>query len=645
MMASLSFALLRSLAARMVCTRRLAPETPFRPTHRQRIARRSATRTHCVTVTSTRDSFILGINAYHGDVSAVVLKNGQLIAALEEERFRRVKHCAGFPTLAIKECLGIAGISGSDIEHIAVSRDPKANLVRKGLYAVSQRPDLGLIRDRLKNAKKVRELRAPLANVLGVPFDDLPRLHYVEHHPAHLASAFFVSPFDNAAICAIDGFGDFVSTSTAVGKGNRLELLDRVYFPHSLGILYTAITQYLGFWGYGDEFKVMGLAPYGRPTRVDELRELVRLKEDGSFELDLRYFRHWSDGVEMEWDDGYPSLGRVFSDELATLLGPGRRKEEPVRAEHEDMARSLQTVFEEAAFHVLNALYDRTQNPRLCLAGGCAMNSVANGKIREHTRFRDLYIQPAAGDNGTALGAAYYVWNQVLNNGREFVMEHGYWGTQYPVADVSSLAEAQQGEEWQYASRTYADEGELCRATARLIADGNVVGWFQGRMEWGARALGNRSILADPRRVDMRDLINTKIKFREKFRPFAPSILEEALDEYFVNAAPDPFMQQVYPVREEKRDVLPAITHVDGSGRLQTVSTRTNPRYYRLISEFAKLSGVPVLLNTSFNENEPIVDTPEQAMDCFLRTRMDAIVVGNTIVSRQVASKRTTSVV
>lgn len=594
---------------------------------------------------SARESFILGINAYHGDVSAVLLKNGQLVAALEEERFRRIKHCAGFPFRAIEECLRIGGIRGADLDHVAVSRDPKANLVRKGLFAISRRPELGLIRDRLKNAKKVRELRGPLARALAVRPDDLPKVHYVEHHPAHLASAFFVSPFQDAAVCAIDGFGDFVSTSTAVGRANLLEVLNRVYFPHSLGLLYTAITQYLGFWGYGDEFKVMGLAPYGKPTRVQEIRELVSLKEDGTFELNLRYFKHWNTGVDMEWDDGYPSLGRVYSDELPILLGPAREQERAVGAEHENIARSLQAVFEECAFHVLNALWERTRSPRLCLAGGCAMNSVANGKIRQNTPFRELYIQPASGDNGTALGAAYFVWNQILQQGRTFVMDHGYWGTEYPTGDVSSLLPSEREGEWKYTSRTFEDETQLCRATAQLIANGNVVGWFQGRMEWGARALGNRSILADPRRADMRDLINTKIKFREKFRPFAPSVLEEALNEYFVNAAPDPFMQQVYPVQEAKRSLLPAITHVDGSGRLQTVNERANPRYYRLISEFAKLSGVPVLLNTSFNENEPIVDTPAQAMDCFLRTRMDAIVIGNIIVRRQPAPRPLESLV
>jgi carbamoyltransferase len=579
--------------------------------------------------------YILGINAYHGDVSAVLLWEGDLVAALEEERFRRVKHWAGFPTLAIQRCLEIAGIAGKQVAHVAISRDPKANLLKKGIFALTKRPDIGLILDRARNARKVRDLRQPLAAALGVHADALSTVHHVEHHPAHLASAFFVSPFEDAAVCAIDGFGDFVSTSMAVGHGNQMRVLERVHFPHSLGMLYTAVTQHLGFLAYGDEFKVMGLAPYGKPSYVNTLRKLVTLRDRGTFELNLDYFRHWSDGVQMEWDEGYPTLGRVYSSKLVQLLGPARRNDEPIGPHHEDVARSLQVVYEECAFHVLNGLWDRTKNTRLCLAGGCAMNSVANGKVRVNTPFTDVYVQPASGDNGTALGAAYHVWNQVLKKPRSFVMRHAYWGTAYPRVDPASVLEAREDGQWEYHSTAFPNEQELCDAAAKLIAEGKVVGWFQGRMEWGARALGNRSILADPRRADMRDLINSKIKFREKFRPFAPSILEEALHEYFVDAAPDPFMQQVYPVRPEKQAVLPAITHVDGTGRLQTVSEQTNPRYYRLISAFAHLTGVPVVLNTSFNENEPIVDTPEQALDCFLRTRMDVIVINDTITVRK----------
>ena len=578
--------------------------------------------------------YVLGINAYHADGSAVLVRDGELVAAVEEERFRRIKHWAGFPTEAIRKCLEIGGISGADVSHVGVSRDPKANLLRKAAFAVTNRMSVTNIVNRTRNLRKVHDVSDPLSEALGVPAESLPKVHFVEHHPSHLASAFFVSPFDDAAICAIDGFGDYLSTSMAIGKGNKLDVLGRVSYPHSLGVFYTAVTQFLGFPNYGDEFKVMGLAPYGVPDHVAELRKLVTLKPKGMFELNRPYFRHWDEGVEMEWDGGSPTIGRLYTPELERLLGSARAKDEPLSSYHENLARSLQAVYEECAYHVLNGLWERTKNPRLCMAGGCAMNSVANGKIRSSTPFTDVYVQPAASDNGTALGAAYYVWNQILEKPRGFVMEHGYWGTEYPDADVSHLVEARDDPQWTYSVARHSDEDSLCKATAQLIADGNVVGWYQGRMEWGARALGNRSILADARRGDMRDVINLKIKFREKFRPFAPSILESAMDDYFDGAAPDPFMQQVYPVRPEKRVILPAITHVDGSGRLQTVSPRTNPRYHRLISEFAALTGVPVVLNTSFNENEPIVDTPEQALDCFLRTRMDAIVVNNTIIQR-----------
>ena len=577
---------------------------------------------------------ILGINVFHADVSAVLVRDGELVAALEEERFRRIKHYAGFPELAIRQCLEIGGIAGGDVNAIAVSRNPHANVLRKMTYVLGRRPGREFLQDRIGNLRKLRDLKGPLAAALSVPIEKLPKIHYIEHHPAHLASAFFVSPFEEAAVCAIDGFGDFVSTSLAYGKDSRLKILEKICFPHSLGMLYTAITQYLGFTGFGDEFKVMGLAPYGKPGFTVELNQLVRLTANGLFELNLNYFRHWSEGVEMEWEEGYPTMGKVYSVELERLLGPARHPDEPLSQRHEDIANSLQAVYETCAFHVLNGLWERTKSERLCLAGGCAMNSVANGKIRTRTPFKEIYVQPAASDNGTALGAAYFVWNQSLGKPRAFVMNHALWGTIYKDADLSSLLSAKTAKDKDLQLFRFETAEETCAASARLLADGHVIGWFQGRMEWGARALGNRSILADPRRADMRDLINTKIKFREKFRPFAPSIAEEAVDDYFVDPAPDPFMQQVYPVREEKRAELPAITHVDGTGRLQTVNEKQNPLYYLLIREFEKLTGVPVLLNTSFNENEPIVDTPEQALACFLRTKMDALVIGNTMVLR-----------
>ena len=589
-------------------------------------------------MTSHRPIYILGINAYHGDVSAVLIRDGILIAAVEEERFRRIKHCAGFPTLAIRSVLDQGGIRGADIDHVAVSRDPRAHLLRKAWYTLRRRPNIALVRDRLRNRRRVGDLRGPLAAALAVGDDALPAVHHVEHHPAHLASTFFVSPFRDAACCAIDGFGDFVSTSFALGSDTHIDVLDHVFFPHSLGILYTAVTQHLGFPSFGDEFKVMGLAPYGQPAMVAEIRRLIHLRPAGKFELDLRYFRHWSDGVAMEWEDGAPTLGPVYTAALDELLGPARQPGDPLTARHEDIARSLQAVYEESAMHVLHGLWERTHNPRLCMAGGCAMNSVANGKIRAQTPFREVYIQPASGDNGTALGAAYHVWHEVLHGARGFVMDHGYWGPAHSPDDIAVVLAAHVGDTNGLLIERLASVDQAAALAARLIADGLIVGWYQGRMEWGARALGNRSIVADPRRSDIRDVINAKIKFREKFRPFAPSVAVEALDDYFVGAVPDPFMVQVYPVREEMRGVVPAVTHVDGSGRLQTVSADANPPYYRLIREFEALTGVPMVLNTSFNENEPIVDTPAQALACFLRTAMDAIVLGTVVIRRASAA-------
>lgn len=580
----------------------------------------------------------MGINAYHGDVSAILVRSGEIVSAVEEERFRRVKHWAGFPSDSIRTCLEMAGVTPREVDHFAISRNPRANLLRKAIFTLSKRPSLDLVWDRIRNVSRVRDVANRLSEELGVKSADVRRkMHWVEHHPAHLASTFFVSPFDEAAVCAIDGFGDFVSTSMAVGRGRTLRVIKRTYFPHSLGILYLAITQYLGFVKYGDEYKVMGLAPYGEPEYVDLLRRLIHLESGGDFELDLSYFRHHTDGVSMTWDDGEPTMGRVYTSRLEQLLGPARKHDEPLEARHEAIAASLQILFEEAAFHILNDLYERTGLSQLCLAGGCAMNSVMNGKIRERTPFKEIYIQPAAADNGTALGAAFYVWHQVLGNTRRFYMEQAYWGPAFSDDEIGVELKAKgYALEEQGCQVKKIDDGEqLCRWTAERIADGKIVGWFQGRMEWGARALGNRSILADPRRHDMREIINTKIKLREKFRPFAPSILEESLHDYFVGAVPDPFMMQVYPVQPEKRAVIPAVTHVDGSGRLQTVNRQANPLYWGLLRAFEKQTGIPVILNTSFNENEPIVLRPAEALDCFLRTKMDVLVMGKYVLEKE----------
>jgi len=588
---------------------------------------------------------ILGVNAFHGDSSAVLLKDGAFHAGIEEERLNRVKHWAGFPARAIETVLAMGRITLADVAHVAVSRDPKAHLFEKALFAFKHRPGLDAIRSRLQNHGRIGGLRELLAAKSGPERPFRGTIHNVEHHRAHLASAFYCSPFEEAACLTIDGFGDFLSSMSAIGRGTRLEILDDVMFPHSLGIFYTAVTQFLGFPKYGDEYKVMGLAPYGRPSFLPRMREIVRLCDAGRFETDLDYFRHASEGVTMSWQGGEPTLGPLWSSRFTEAFGPAREPGGPITERDHDLAASLQAMYEEAFFHRLGWLQERTRLKALCLAGGCAMNSVANGKIFSRTGFTDVFIQSAAGDAGTALGAAQYVWHGELGRPRHFVMEHSYWGPEFAPADIGHAIRSlipdfrpEPGGASQRCRdleiRQMADEASLVREIAAALASGEIVGWFQGRTEWGPRALGNRSILADPRRAEMKDVLNARIKRREPFRPFAPSILEERVADYFEECYPDPFMIKVYPVRASKRAEIPAVTHVDGSGRLQTVSRAQNPRYWALIKAFEDATGVPVLLNTSFNENEPIVNTPTEALDCFLRTRMDRLVLGDWVIGR-----------
>jgi carbamoyltransferase len=589
---------------------------------------------------------ILGINAFHADAAAAALRDGRLVAGVEEERFRRCKHWAGLPEHAIRWCseeLNGPQASLAEFAALAVSRRPHAYLWRKALLALSHPRSLRRAAGRARNLAAVGRL----AERLQARFPGrIPTVHAVEHHLAHVASAFFCSPFEEAMCLTVDGFGDFVSTMLAVGRGNRVQVLERVHFPHSLGLFYTALTQHLGFGGFGDEYKVMGLAAYGEPRYAAALRAVVPSRPDGTFRLDLRCFRHLREGVDMTWDDGAPLLGRVFTPALEAAIGPARRPDEELEQRHRDLAASLQQVYEERFFSLVRALSRRTGLRRLTLAGGCAMNSVANGKLLA-ADVDDIYIQAAAGDAGTSLGAALWVQHAVLDRPREFVMEHCYWGPEYDLAATrAALARALPGTHGRDGTAgglrvETLPEQRLIEETAAALATGDVVGWYQGRSEWGPRALGNRSILADPRRADMKELLNAKIKRRELFRPFAPSILEERVGEWFTIDYPDPFMIKVYPIRPEKRFLIPAVTHVDGTGRLQTVSRRTNPRYWRLIEAFARRTGVPLLLNTSFNENEPIVNRPEEAIDCFLRTRMDRLVLGDVVLTREPAPRTT----
>ncbi len=581
-------------------------------------------------------SYILGINSFHGDASACILKDGVLIAAAEEERFLRVKHWAGFPKESISYCLNEAGVSLSEVNAVAINSDPKANYFRKIIHVLRYRVDFALVKDRLLNS----EARKTVAQSLEESFPDqrfCGKIRHINHHMAHLASAFYVSPYKESAVVSIDGFGDFSSGCWGVGNGSNIVLGGSVYYPHSLGAFYQAITQLIGFPNYGDEYKVMGLAPYGKPKYLDKMREIVLLQEDGSYKLDLKYFIFHKEKVAYEWNNGSPSVGKLFSDALEDLLGKARQKNDDLTQFHKDIAASAQAMFEVALFHMLNKLSEKTGLDSICLAGGCGNNSVANGKIRANTKFKNVYIAASAGDAGGAIGAAYALYHE--DNERDVTktaMEHAYLGPSYTNEQIAELIEMQSKNlpKGEFSIIKTDSLDDLTKRTATAIAEGKVIGWFQGRMEWGPRALGNRSILGDPRRTDMKEILNVKIKRRESFRPFAPSILRECVSGWFEEDDEVPFMMKVFPVKVEKRREIPAVTHLDGSGRLQTVYKKTNPRYHALISEFYSMTGVPILLNTSFNENEPVVCAPVEALDCFLRTKMDVVVLNDYFIFR-----------
>lgn len=470
-----------------------------------------------------------------------------------------------------------------------------------------------------------------LANALEVDRRRLTaRFHNVEHHRAHLASAFFCSPFEDATAVSLDGMGDFTSGMWASGAGSRLDVHGRVTAPHSLGVFYTAFTQFLGMRNYGDEYKLMGLAAYGEPRFAPEVRKIVRSTPDG-YRLDLAYFVHHRLGgaLRTAWGEGSPVLDRLWSDRIIEVFGPAREPRGEITARDRDLAASVQLVLEEVELALLRRIHARHPNPRLVMAGGVALNCTVNGMIRSETPFEELWIQPAANDSGTSLGAALWVQHQLLGEPRGWRMTHVAYG---PVSggDDIDRAVAAAG----LVSERHEDEAWLCDVVAGRIADGAVVGWYQGRSELGPRALGQRSILCDPRRPDMKDLLNARIKHREPFRPFAPAILAERTAHWFEQDYPSPFMLMTYRIHPEQQPRVPAVTHEDGTGRLQTVDADVHPRYHRLIAAFERQTGVPILLNTSFNENEPIVNTAEEAIDCFLRTRMDVLVLDDRVIER-----------
>ncbi|MEE2931268.1 MAG: carbamoyltransferase C-terminal domain-containing protein [Bacteroidota bacterium] len=573
--------------------------------------------------------YILGLNIYHGDSSACIIKDGEVIVASEEERFRRIKHWAGFPSESIRFCLQDVNISISEIDHITVSRDTKANFFKKIKYVLTNGWAFKNLINRFINSKKITSIQKELEQEFNVSLSSLKlKIHEIEHHRSHLASAFFASSFSESALLSIDGFGDFTSTMMAVGKKNKINVIESLNFPHSLGIFYTAATQFLGFLKYGDEYKVMGLAPYGKPIYKKQFASMIRLLNNGFFKLNTKYFQHAKSGVDMSFNNQEPHIDVLFTSLWSDLFGEKRSTDENINQFHMDFASSVQAVTEEVIFHIVNHLHKKTGLKNLCLAGGVAQNSVANGKILLKTPFKQIYIPSAGHDAGTSIGSAYYLYNHIFGNARGSEVKHAYFGAKPTSQDIMACIE-------EYSlNYIHLKDEDLFKEIVKNLINGGVVGWFQGRAEFGPRALGHRSILADPRRKDAKSLINKKIKMRENFRPFAPSILKEYVSDYFESSDNTPFMEKVFKIKEDKRSQIPAVTHVDGTGRLQTVDFESSPRYYALIDAFRKKTGIPILLNTSFNENEPIVNSVDDAVKCFLRTKMDILVLSNIIITR-----------
>lgn len=575
---------------------------------------------------------ILGINALHPDSSACLVVDGKLVGAVAEERLGdRNKHTMAFPDNAIRWVLEDAGLRLRDVTHVAIARQPDANFAAKARYLLFN-PSVAA-KAAIKFVSRHRGTTIAL-DQLAILCDEDPskvnfKVYMVEHHLAHIASAYYLSPFEQVtAGFSYDGSGDFASAMAARCEGTTIEVLDKVTVPNSLGHFYTAMCQFIGFDLFGEEYKVMGLAPYGEDRFSEEMAQIVRLDATDWFRLDPKYFTISRGLDEAEFtDDRQMRLGRIFSDEVVRLLGEPRGRTSPITQREKDVARSTQRRFEQASAHCLETLSRHVPLDRLAMAGGCALNGVVNARIYRDFPVDQMYLQSAASDDGTALGAAYHCWHMGLGRSERFEMRHAFWGPEYPDYRILQAIEAS-GRDYHVAG----SEEELISLTADHIADGAVLGWYQGRSEWGPRALGNRSILANPAIRDMKDIINVKIKKRESFRPFAPSVLREEVTRFFEQDIESPFMMHVVSFKPEWREVFPAVVHVDGTGRLQTVDEDNNPRYYRLIKALKKRTGYGIVLNTSFNENEPVVDTPEQAIACFERTDMDVLVLGRYLL-------------
>jgi carbamoyltransferase len=567
---------------------------------------------------------ILGLSSYSHEASAALIVDGQLVSFVEEERINREKHTWKFPKNAITACLKEAKLSIRDIDHFTFFWVPSKELTGNLLHFAKFFPEsINLFKASsgsddltfLTRLNLMRNIGRTLKNEFGL--SQIPHVHYIEHHLSHAASAFFVSPYQDAAILTMDGRGESTSTFLAVGHQNKIERIKEIKVPHSWGHLYAAVTDHLGFKPFFDEWKVMGMSAYGKNTYVKDFQDVVSLLSDGTYRLNLEYFKFHTHG-QSQW----------VSDLFIKKFGPKRKYQDPYEPRHYDIAYGLQKIVENAGVNLAKHLYEITQLPNLCMTGGVVLNCLMNKRIVEETQFKEFFFQPIANDAGTSLGSALYFHHQILNQPRKFIFDSVYWGPQYSPAEIEDVLIKMRVK--------YKRCDNIARETAPHIAQGKIVGWFQGRMEAGPRALGNRSIVVTPVNSAMKDKLNERVKKREHFRPFAPSVLEEKASEYFnmPKGQLSPYMILVADVKEYKKNVIPAVTHADGTSRVHTVNRNTNPRYWELISEFEKITGVAVIINTSFNENEPIVCTPQDAVSCFLRTEFDVLAIGDFLVEK-----------
>ena len=577
------------------------------------------------------NSYILGLNFLHSDTSACIFKNGKLIAAAEEERFTRLKHTSNFPINAINFCLNEAEIKFSDIDTVTINSNPFTSFQKKILFTLKNFKRYKLAFKSISNIKKKVSLKKLISQNFDSENSFKGKIRYVDHHISHILSSSSYSGFEKSVNLSIDGFGDFASAAWGTSEQNKISIDSKVFFPHSMGIFYQSITQFLGFKKYGDEYKVMGLSSYGNPTYQKQLSKLLYNTDEG-YKLNLKYFIHQDQNIFKNNKTGQIEYFDLYSQELKNLIGDERKFDDEINQRHMDIAKSAQVVYENTLFTLLTSLYQKYKIKNLTLSGGCAMNSVANGKILKKTPFEKVYISPNPGDAGGSIGSALFF---LLEKGQKIEnnINYAYLGSNYSDEDIEQVI-SQKDLKKNFFVKKYSDK-DLYNFISDQLCLSKIIGWFQGKMEWGARALGNRSILADARNPKIKDIINKKIKKRESFRPFAPAILKEFTSQWFEIDKDVPYMSEVYKILKNKVNDLPGITHVDGTGRLQTVTKSNNNKFYSLIKNFYNKTNIPIVLNTSFNENEPIVESPGQAIDCFLRTNMDILVLGSWVISRK----------